>query len=667
MLSRTRKGTITVATAVCLLATTIPAAHAASPDGPDSKQDKQVQTVKPSAEDKKVTEKAKAQQKQAKVAEKTDRVIVKFKDGVNTTDQKKVLDKVAKTTEVDKPEVVKKTVDEAVVFESEKDLNKQDQKKVVEKLESESTVEYAEPDQIVTTATAGITSSPNDPYFGYQWGMRDINANTAWGRYTGAGKTIGIVDTGITDHPDLNNKVVPGYDFVSDDYYARDGGGRDPYPWDEGDWGQGTTSNWHGTHVAGIAAASTNNGMGVTGVAPNARIEPLRALGNSGSGYVSDMADAVTWGSGGYVTGVGANKNKSDVINLSVSWPSDACPAVMKSAIDGAHARNVPVTVASGNIGADSNYQTPSNCLGAIVVGATAAGNVMTGYSNWGSMLDVLAPGGAVGSDIWSTVNAGAYGPTYASYGTLNGTSMAAPHVAGTIALMKEKNPSLSVEQIRGILVKSGVASSGYTKIDANRAVNATPAPPAPVAPKVNGFTLKGGIGAYYYNHGGAKTFGNPVTNEQKTAVGGYVQSFSKDNKITNIYWTSQYGSHSVALSKGIGSKFVQSGREKGYGMPINDESRSQSGGYYQVFVKPGTNKKTVVMWTQQTGAHSLEEWTAIGKEWVKNGREHTVGHPVTDEVRRSNGTAYQVFRNAKTGKKVTYEWSSKGGVRIVR
>lgn len=654
--NRLRYGT-SVALAACFLIPTS-ASFAAPLDGPDNTQQStqhKVSPAKPSLFDTGVDNSP-----EATVEETTDRVVVKFKDGVSNADKEDLLESVEKETVADSPDTLKTTSTGADVIEVEEKLDKQGQKEIVEKLKSDDSVEYAEADQIVKGGTASYTSRPNDPYFNSQWNIRDISANSAWATATGSGTTIGIVDTGITNHPDLNSKVVQGYDFVSTAAYSRDGNGRDSNPQDNGDWGA-AGSNWHGSHVAGIAAAATNNWTGISGVAPNARIQPLRALGAGGDGYVSDMADAIAWGAGISVAGVPRNNTPAKVVNLSAAWPSNTCPTYLKSAIDQAHARNVPVVVASGNSGVNANYQSPANCLGAIVVGATV-GNTVTGYSNWGAMVDVVAPGGAVGSNIISTINTGYYGPVAPSYGPLNGTSMAAPHVAGTIAMMKQRDPDLGVEKIRNILRSNGVNANGYVKIDANRAVKAVTPKNTNVA-QIGGLTVKGGIKSHYERLGGSARFGNPVTNEQKTVGNGVVQSFSKNGQLTNFYWSQRTGTKFVELSKGIGNKFVSKGREKGYGMPSSDE-RKITNGAYQLFRNPTTGKTTKILWSSKTSSYAVEESTAIGKEFAKRGYEQRVGYPMTDEIRTSWG-AYQKFKNYNTGKITTINWTPKGGISV--
>ncbi|WP_288782061.1 S8 family serine peptidase [uncultured Kocuria sp.] len=641
--------------ALCLvsgaLGLTATQAVAAPPTGPTSQQQSQTQTGDSSLAQ--LSGKTAAAAPTATVEDSTDRVVVKFKDNTPEATKTKVLQETGQTTPAKDAKIVKTSAANSDVVQSSKKLNASEQDQVVKKLSAEPDVEFAEADKIVKNATTGYPTTPNDPHFGpYQWNMRIIDAPGAWQSATGAGQTIGVVDTGTTNHPDLNSKVVSGYDFVSPDY-DRDGVyGRDSDPTDPGVMAAG--ENWHGTHVEGIAAASTNNGIGVSGVAPDAKIQPVRAFGIGASGYVSDFADAITWASGGRVAGAPANPNPSTVVNFSAAWPGQ-CSSIMKSAVDGAASRNVPVVVAAGNSGVNANDVSPANCLGAVVVGATASSDVMTGYSNYGPMLDVVAPGGSTGADIWSTYNTGYSAPAAASYGTLNGTSMAAPHVAGLIALMKQRNPSLGVEQIRNILVSTGSNVGGYPRINAKAAVNAV----APAAGGSSTPVVVNGIRNLYDALGGASTFGNPRANERGGLVdGGVFQEFTKNY---TIYWTPFTGTHSVNFNGAIGAKYRAGGYERAYGYPSSEEFK-KNGFSYQWF-KTKAGKSTLIMWTPQNGAQVINESGSIGNRWVQMGRENGSGFPTSDEI-SANGLAYQWFKKGNTSS--FYMWSPATGTHII-
>ncbi|MFG2039981.1 S8 family peptidase [Dactylosporangium sp. NPDC048998] len=333
-------------------------------------------------------------------------------------------------------------------------------------LQARGEVEYAEPDTPMYAM-----STPNDPNYPQQWDYYEptggMNLPGAWDLATGTGVVVAVLDTGKTSHPDLDAHWLPGYDFISSSATARDGNGRDSNPQDEGDWyaagecGQttGSNSSWHGTHVAGTIAAIGNNGIGVAGVAYNAKVVPVRVLGKCG-GTSSDIADAIVWASGGSVAGVPANPNPAKVINLSLGG-SGSCSQTYRKAISSANSRGTTVVVAAGNSNADASGFTPANCPGVVTVAALDRAGNRAFYSNFGATVEVSAPGGEVRLEtdppgtrstpqdgILSTLNDGATTPGNPIYSTYMGTSMAAPHVAGLVALMLSKNPGLTPAQV---------------------------------------------------------------------------------------------------------------------------------------------------------------------------------------------------------------------------
>lgn len=305
-----------------------------------------------------------------------------------------------------------------------------------------------------TRAQAAVT----DPLYAQQWSLTTpvsgANPQAAWNLTTGNGAVIAVIDSGITAHPDLAGQTLPGYDFVTDPVVANDGDGRDADPADPGDWVDDADktahpetfngcakedSTWHGTHVAGLAAAVQNNGLGITGVAPGAKLLPVRALGKCG-GKMSDIVAAITWASGGEVPGAPANPNPADVINLSLS-SAVTCQAFVQAAIDDALARGSLVVASAGNSGAPLSLASPAGCYDVLAVGAVTKSGVRATYSNYGVAgrdLPLFASGGDRNGDkLISTVNAGTQGPvpggTYKEYA---GTSMAAPLVSGAAALL---------------------------------------------------------------------------------------------------------------------------------------------------------------------------------------------------------------------------------------
>ncbi len=369
------------------------------------------------------------------------------------------------------------------VVKADRPLDRAEAELLMRRLAADPSVEYVEVDQLMQA-----TLVPNDSRFSEQWGFgtsnASINVRPAWDKATGAGVVVAVIDTGITNHPDLNANLLPGYDFISDAAMARDGGGRDNNPNDEGDWyaanecGSGipaSNSSWHGTHVAGTVAAVTNNSTGVAGTAFNAKVVPVRVLGKCG-GYTSDIADAIVWASGGTVSGVPANANPAEVINMSLGG-GGSCSTTYQTAINGAVSRGTTVVVAAGNSNTNVSSSVPANCANVIAVAATTSAGARASFSNYGTGIDISAPG----QGILSTLNSGTTVPGTASYASYNGTSMAAPHVAGVVALIQSVAPTaLSPAAIESLLKSTarplpGACSGGCGAgiVDADAAVTA--------------------------------------------------------------------------------------------------------------------------------------------------------------------------------------------------
>ena len=372
----------------------------------------------------------------------TDQFIVGFKEKANASaaDRNASYGRVSKKLGIGVKEV-RATAGGSRVLRADRALTSAEVERAVETLQSDANIESAEPD-----ARMFPLADPNDPFYPLQWHLWEETAGirlpAAWPVSKGAGTVVAVVDTGITDHSDLNPNVLPGYDMISVASVARDSDGRDANPRDEGDWtsdgqcGAGTTgdpSSWHGTHVAGTVAAVANNGKGVTGVAPEAKLLPVRALGACG-GYTSDITDSIIWAAGGTVSGVPANRNRARVINLSLGGIVP-CSATYQNAIDFAYKAGAAVVVAAGNSDRPAADSSPANCKNVITVAASSRSGSRAPYSNYGDAVDVTAPGGEMSQSaengIASTLNSGSYGPATENYAYSQGTSMAAPTYPG--------------------------------------------------------------------------------------------------------------------------------------------------------------------------------------------------------------------------------------------
>lgn len=345
-------------------------------------------------------------------------------------------------------------------------LSKADVDKVVAEIAADPAVKYAQVDvklqrtELPKAALEQPQLVPNDPlYAQYQWHLSSatggINSPAAWDVSKGDGVVVAVLDTGILpNHPDVAVNLLQGYDFISDaETSRRPTDDRVPGALDYGDWVENDNecyagslaedSSWHGSHVAGTIAEATNNGVGMAGVAPNATVLPVRVLGKCG-GYLSDIADAITWASGGTVAGVPANANPAEVINMSLGG-SGTCDTLYQDAINGAVARGTTVVVAAGNSAGNAANFRPASCANVIAVGATRITGGIAYYSNYGAVVDLSGPGGGGSVDgnpggyVWQNGYTGATTPTSGSYTYMGmgGTSMASPHVAAVAALVQ--------------------------------------------------------------------------------------------------------------------------------------------------------------------------------------------------------------------------------------
>jgi serine protease len=316
-------------------------------------------------------------------------------------------------------------------------------------------------------------TTPNDTEFAQQWylGSSQVNASAlnlpkAWDRTTGSGQVVAVLDTGILPHPDLVGKVLPGYDFVTNEVVgtvstANDGNGRDSDPRDPGDWvtaqeaqvgcAEQPESSWHGTFIAGQIAAASNNSQGVAGVNWGAQILPVRVSGKCGA-LLSDVLDGMRWSAGLHVDGVPDNTRRARIINL--SFRGDApCSSSYQSVIDEVTAAGSLLVVSAGNTPTTNGslqLKRPADCRGVMAVGAVDAQGAKASYSLIGGNMALMAPGGTGGIEtlLLSTSNAGTTSPQGAIYGYKQGTSFAAPLAAGVASLMLAINPSLTPQAL---------------------------------------------------------------------------------------------------------------------------------------------------------------------------------------------------------------------------
>jgi len=318
-------------------------------------------------------------------------------------------------------------------------------------------VDYAEPNYYVYASW-----TPNDPYYSYQWNLDNpenggIHMEQAWGIEAGsASVVVAVVDTGVAYEnysarfkryylaPDLaNTKFVPGYDFVENDTHPND-------------------DNSHGTHVTGTIAQSTNNGLGVAGIAFNTAIMPVKVLNKNGSGTDAAVANGIIW----------ATDNGANIINLSLGGPGPS--STLENAVKYAYEHGVTIVAAAGNDGSSQISYPAAYDSYVIAVGATRYDKTLAYYSNHGPSLDLVAPGGDINVDQNgdgygdgvlqntfdpSTKNTGSFG-----YWFFQGTSMAAPHVSGVAALLLANGNAVTPAQVRTALQETAddLGASGW-------------------------------------------------------------------------------------------------------------------------------------------------------------------------------------------------------------
>ncbi|MGQ8873035.1 S8 family peptidase [Paenibacillus sp. TSA_86.1] len=309
-------------------------------------------------------------------------------------------------------------------IESRKKMNR-----ILKLYKDHTLIEHAQPNYLVQTSFI-----PNDPFFPYQYNLTKINAPAAWDiNQSNSTIKIAIIDTGVQlNHPELASKLLPGYDYVDYDNIPEDGNG-------------------HGTHVAGIAASITNNGVGIAGTAPLASIVPLRVLDNNGQGTIGNVGNGLVF----------AANNGVQVINLSLGGPTG--DTFLQAAVQYAWDRGAVIIAAAGNDNTSFPI-VPASYPNVIAVASTNSYDLKSNFSNYGPWVDMAAPGDSILSTYLGS-----------SYAYLSGTSMAAPQVAGVAALLAAQGKTNA--QIRDALcfASDPVSGSGiywtYGRLNAYQSV----------------------------------------------------------------------------------------------------------------------------------------------------------------------------------------------------
>ena len=355
---------------------------------------------------------------------------------------------------------------------------------------------------VVPNERERLLHTPDDPMFpasagsSGQWWLfpaTGSNANVAADRRRGVpgiqlawplapdepAPVVAVLDTGITSHPELAGRVLPGHDFVSDLDVANDGDGRDADPSDPGDWVSQSdkdtrpgvfgscevrSSSWHGTGIAGMLAAATHNGQGVAALNWHGRLLPVRVAGKCGAD-VADIVDGMRWAAGLKVAGVPLNRHPARVVSISFG-SSAPCNAAYQSAIlELANARGAVVVAAAGNERASPSR--PANCERVLGVAALNRDGFKANYSNFGPELAIATVGGDASSEgAWGPLlgddglltldNRGQHRPGLPGYSRAFGSSFAAPVAAGVVGLMLSVNPTLTAsELVHGVRVSA--------------------------------------------------------------------------------------------------------------------------------------------------------------------------------------------------------------------
>ena len=390
-------------------------------------------------------------------------------------------------------------LDKSIQSTHKKNLLKSKTLDKIKALEKKDDILIAEPNFIrsLSVMQRALNSSaltpptpPNDYYQSIQWNLNNISTHQANLASRGNSSiTVAVIDSGILhNHPDLGNNIIQGYDFVSSTSSSLDGDGIDNNAEDPGDLVNITSSSFHGTHTASIIGALTNNAQGISAIAPNVSIMPIRALGKDGQGSNYDIMQSIL-----YAAQLSNDSNtiplkKADVINLSLGGSSYS--TLEQNVINRAKNAGSILVAAIGNDASEISYY-PASYANVIAVSASTYNNELAHYSNYHSSVDLSAPGGDITVDLNNDFNNDGILGCWAddssdtiryAYVLAQGTSSAAPHVSAVIALMKSLHPNLSYDNLMSLIQSGSITDDlgdtgkdkkfGYGKINALKATN---------------------------------------------------------------------------------------------------------------------------------------------------------------------------------------------------
>lgn len=526
-------------------------------------------------------------------------------------------------------------------------------------------VVYAEPNY-----TAYAFTVPNDPFYSpYQWNFDNslhggVGAETAWETTTGEGIIVAVIDTGVayedyrrswfdryTQAPDLaGTNFVPGYDFVNNDEHANDDAG-------------------HGTHVAGTIAGTTNNDLGVAGLAYGASIMPIKVLDRNGSGSYADVADGIRF----------AADNGADVINLSLGGPSSA--SYLEDAVCYAKNKGVTVVAAAGNDGANSiSYPAAyDNCV--IAVGATRFDETKTDYSNSGSSLDLMAPGGDIDMDQNNDgYSDGVLQQTFGSnpndfgYYFYQGTSMASPHVAAAAALVLAAGKANTPNEVQALL-QNTADDLGPTGFDNNyghglinlaAALGTTVAPPNPdpepepdPTPTTNELPIA--------DAGPDQTLEDSDDSGAEAITLDGTGSYDPDGNIISYLWTE----NSLVLSSSSQPTILFEVGTHTITLEVTDDTGSSSTDTVDITIEafipppPPPPAGTVVFYDGFEAG--LNNWTQDNQnDWQDSRRNHTAGNNAAEIDGRANDALLispNVTLDSPSDVAVSFDWLIERGL----